>query len=294
MKYLFSLLLLLIFYPASSTAQTSPLVSVDWLKANLDRDDLVLLHVGPEEAFNEKHIPGAQLVLRNEYTFSSEDQTQVYDLPSVETLKTFLESKGVDDGDTIIIYVGTDWVSPTTRLFFTLDYLGYSGKTFLLDGGLALWENEGGELTSEIPTAEKGSFTPKPNPDLVAPISFVKDNLENSSLNIVDARASVFYEGVQEASKVKGHIPGAKTIPFTSIVDDGPNGSYILKTKEQLQEIFNEQGLDKKTPLVVYCHIGQQATLVYFATKILGYNARLFDGSMHGWSQNGENPLEVE
>ncbi len=293
MKYLSSLFLLLILYSGSITAQTSPFVSIDWLKANIDRDDLVILHVGPEDAFNEKHIPGAQLVLRNEYTFSSEDETQVYDLPAVESLKTFLESKGVDDGDTIIIYVGTDWVSPTTRLYFTLDYLGYSNKTFLLDGGLALWENEGGELASEIATPKKGSFTPNPNPDLVVPISFVKENLGNSSLNIVDARSSGYYEGVQESMAGKGHIPGAKTIPFTSIVNDGPNGSYILKSKEELQGIFDEQGLKKDTPIVLYCHIGQQATLVYFATKILGYNARLFDGSMHGWGHGGNNPLEV-
>tara|TARA_R110000868_G_scaffold259361_7_gene517390 strand:+ start:12172 stop:13062 length:891 start_codon:yes stop_codon:yes gene_type:complete len=275
-------------------AQTNSLISVDWLKANLDREDIVLLHVGPEDTFKEKHIPGAQLVLRNEYIFSSEDKTQVYDLPSVEVLKAFLESKGVSDGDTIIIYVGTDWVSPATRLFFTLDYLGYSEKTFFLDGGLALWENQGGELTSEIISPKKGFFTPNPNSDLVVPVSFVKENLRNESLNIIDARASVFYEGVQSGMDAKGHIPSAKTIPFTSMVNDGPNGSYILKSKEELQEIFDEQALIKDIPLVLYCHIGQQATLVYFAAKMLGYNAQLFDGSMHSWTQDSNNPLEVE
>jgi len=294
MKNILLLLILIIFCSRVGSAQTSALVSVDWLKANLDREDLVILHVGPEDAYKEKHIPGAQLVLRNEYTFSSEDDTQVYDLPAIQELKVFLESKGVNDGDTIVIYVGTDWVSPTTRLYFTLDYLGYSDKTFLLDGGLALWEHEGGELTSETTAPERGSFTLKPNPDLVASIGFVKEHLDNKSLNIIDARASVFYEGVQSSMGAKGHIPSAKTIPFTSIVNDGPNGSYILKSKEELQEIFDEQGLKKDTPIVLYCHIGQQATLVYFAAKILGYNAQLFDGSMHNWSQDSNNLLEVE
>ncbi len=294
MKPILSIFLFTLTSISSALAQTSPLVSVDWLKANLDRDDLVLLHVGPKDAYTEKHIPGAYLVERADYTFSSEDMSQMYDLPSVAELESFLESKGVDDDDTIILYVGTDWVSPTTRLYFTLDYLGLSNKTFLLDGGLALWENEGGKTTSEIPASTQGSFTPKPNPDLVVPITYVKEHLGKNSLNIVDARSSGYYEGVQEASKVKGHIPGAKTIPFTSIVNDGPNGSYILKSKEELQDIFDEQGLKKDTPIVLYCHIGQQATLVYFATKILGYNAKLFDGSMHEWASDSSNPLEVE
>lgn len=290
----FSFFFVALFISVTSLAQTSPLVSVDWLKANLEKDDLVLFHVGPEDAFNEKHIPGAQLVSRNEYTFSSDDETQVYDLPSVAKLDDFLESKGVDDGDTIVIYVGTDWVSPTTRLYFTLDYLGYSDQIFLLDGGLALWEHEGGKLATKSDPPTKGSFTPDPNLDLVVPIEFVKDQLNDPSWNIIDARASVFYEGIQESMNAKGHIPGAKTVPYTSIVNDGPNGSYIFKSKEELQDIFDAQNLEKETPIILYCHIGQQATLVYFATKILGYNAKLFDGSMHGWSHGKNNPLEID
>ncbi len=293
MKTLISVFLFISTFHLASDAQTTPFKSVEWLQENLDRDDIVLLHVGPEDEYNERHIPGAHLIGRGDYTFSSDDETQVYDLPPVENLKAFLESIGVDDGNTIIIYVGTNWVSPTTRLYFTLDYLGLGDNTFLLDGGLPLWEHEGGTLTSEIPEVSKGSITLKPDPDFVASISFVKKNLNNENLNIVDARASVFYEGVQESMGSKGHIPGAKTIPYASIVNEGPNGSYILKTKEELQTIFDEQGLHKETSIVVYCHIGQQATLVYFATKILGYKARLFDGSMHAWGNDGNNPLEV-
>lgn len=275
-------------------AQETSLVSVDWLKENLDRDDLVLLHLGPEDAYKEKHIPGAQLVTRNDYTFNSEDEAQIYDLPSVDELTTFFESKGLNDGDTIVLYVGTEWISPLTRLYFTLDYLGYSKNTFILDGGLPLWEYEGGSVTSEIPNAKKGSFTPIPNPGLVVSIQTVKDNLESKKSNIVDARASVFYEGIQETMGKKGHIPGAKTIPYTSIVSEGPNGSYLVKSAKELQDLFTQQGLEKNKPIILYCHIGQQATLVYFATKILGYNAMLFDGSMHGWSHSSDNPVESE
>ena len=38
--------------------------------------------------------------------------------------------------------------------------------------------------------------------------------------------------------------------------------------------------------VISYCHIGQQATVVYFAARLLGRDARLYDGSVgcHGAS----------
>ena len=36
--------------------------------------------------------------------------------------------------------------------------------------------------------------------------------------------------------------------------------------------------------MVTYCHIGQQATLVWFAARLLGYDAKLYDGSIQDWS----------
>ncbi len=285
--------LFMILFAIQAQAQyLTPFVSVDWLKENLDREDLVILHVGPEKEYYEKHIPGAQLVQRNDYVFSSEDESSVYDLPTAEELTSFMESKGVTNGDTIILYVGTTWVTPTTRLYYTFDYLGYTGDVFILDGGLTLWEHEGGEISSGSPSEVDGSLTPRVNSELVVSIDYVKENLGNTAIQIVDARASAFYEGVRESMGASGHIPGAKTIPYSSLLNEGPNGSYVIKTKEQLQEIFDGQELDRDKPVIVYCHIGQQATLVYTAAKMLGYKPVLFDGSFHAWSHGESNPTE--
>jgi thiosulfate/3-mercaptopyruvate sulfurtransferase len=44
---------------------------------------------------------------------------------------------------------------------------------------------------------------------------------------------------------------------------------------------------------VSYCHIGQQATVIYFAARYLGYDARLYDGSWEDWSAHKELPAET-
>jgi thiosulfate/3-mercaptopyruvate sulfurtransferase len=43
--------------------------------------------------------------------------------------------------------------------------------------------------------------------------------------------------------------------------------------------------------VISYCHIGQQATLVYFVAKYLGYESQVYDGSFEEWSGRKDLPL---
>jgi thiosulfate/3-mercaptopyruvate sulfurtransferase len=40
--------------------------------------------------------------------------------------------------------------------------------------------------------------------------------------------------------------------------------------------------------VVVYCHIGQQASAVAFAARLAGINASIYDGSFQEWTQLGQ------
>jgi thiosulfate/3-mercaptopyruvate sulfurtransferase len=43
--------------------------------------------------------------------------------------------------------------------------------------------------------------------------------------------------------------------------------------------------------VATYCHIGQQASLLYFVARYLGYDAHLYDGSFEDWSHRSELPV---
>jgi thiosulfate/3-mercaptopyruvate sulfurtransferase len=83
-----------------------------------------------------------------------------------------------------------------------------------------------------------------------------------------------------------GHIPGAVNVPFSSLID----GTKI-KDEAALREIFTAAGVKAGTEVISYCHIGQQGSLVWLAARMLGFEARLYDGSFEDWSGREDLPV---
>jgi thiosulfate/3-mercaptopyruvate sulfurtransferase len=105
----------------------------------------------------------------------------------------------------------------------------------------------------------------------------------------LDARAAKFYSGAEAGQMPRaGHIPSARNIPFSSLVEDSNNK---FKSANTLRELFNAAGVKQGDSVATYCHIGQQASLLYFAARYLGYEAHLYDGSFEDWSHRPELPL---
>jgi predicted amidohydrolase YtcJ len=63
-------------------------------------------------------------------------------------------------------------------------------------------------------------------------------------------------------------------VPFTTLLDD----QRRFKPRAELARLLGAR------PVVTYCHIGQQATVPYFAARMLGVAAFLYDGSFQDWS----------
>ncbi|MBZ5536246.1 MAG: sulfurtransferase [Acidobacteriia bacterium] len=270
-----------------SSDRSSLLVSTTWLADHLKDPSLVLIQIGPKEGYEAGHIAGARfLSLMDISTPSGKGLT--LELPKVDELKSTLEGLGISNNSRIVLYYGTDWVSPTTRVFFTLDYLGLGDRTSILDGGLPVWRAEGHPVTKELPKVQQGSLTPHPRPSVVVDAAWVSSNLNNHSVAIIDARAPEYYSGTS-AGKIRraGHIPGAMNVPYSSLLDD----SNKLKTPDELRAAFLAANIKPDSHIVSYCHIGQQATVVYFVARYLGYEPSLYDGSFEDWSARTELPV---
>ena len=275
--------------PVDCKVRESMVVSTDWLSKHLNDKGLVLLHVGDKKEYDAAHIPGAQFIQLSDVS-APRGQGLILELPPVDQLKAAFEKFGVSDNSRIVIYFGKDWVTPTARVYFTLDYLGLGDRASILDGGMPAWQAEKRPVTTEVRAPTVGKITPRPNTKLVVDAEWVKANLKNPDVAILDARALKFYTGAEAGQMPRaGHILGAKSIPFSTLVEDASNK---FKSPDVLRKLFTDEGVKPQDSVATYCHIGQQASLLYFVARYLGYDAHLYDGSFDDWSRRPELPVE--
>ena len=248
----------------------------------------MLLHVGEAADYKAGHIPGAKFLPYD--AISQRRNGLMLEMPLVAVLDSALESLGVSDDSRIVLYWSKDWYSPTTRVFLTLDYLGLGEKTSILDGGFAAWKSAGGPVTTAMPASTRGRLTIHPRSDVIVDATAVRSAIGDTRTAIIDARDPRFYTGQATGMHAReGHVPGAKNLPFNTLIDEG--GTF--KSRETLEKLLDAVGATPDRRVISYCHIGQQATVVYFAARLLGRDARLYDGSWDEWSRMSELPIET-
>jgi len=270
-------------------AAFGPVVTTSWLASQLESPSLVLLHVGEKAQYEREHIPGARFVDLHDVAWRSPDGLDLELLPA-DTLRRRLEALGISDDARVVVYFGQDWVTPATRILYTLDWAGLGARSALLDGGLPAWKREGKPVTAAASPARAGRLsTLATRAPLVVDGDWVRAHIGQPGFTIVDARAARFYEGPQHGGHRAGHVPGAVNIPFSEIVDD----RLRVKDRAQLEALFREAGVKPGDTIVAYCHIGQQATAVVLAARLLGHDVTLYDGSFNDWSRRTSFPVQT-
>jgi thiosulfate/3-mercaptopyruvate sulfurtransferase len=277
----------------NTVALPAPVVSGDWLQARLGHPSLVILHVGADQDYADGHLPGAQLMKLADISVTGPTGLRL-ELPPVQDLVDALKGFGISNSSTVVIYHGTPSVQSATRTWFTLDYLGLSAHAALLDGGLALWKQEGRPVTTEPATRQAASaLAVEPRPEVVASLASLQERRAggsepaSSGVRLLDARLPEFYNGDSAGMAARaGHIPGARSIPYTQLFDE--QGRW--KSATEIRALLQPDGSEER-PLVTYCHIGQQATVPYFAARMLGMEVQLFDGSFEEWARDESLPV---
>jgi thiosulfate/3-mercaptopyruvate sulfurtransferase len=288
----------LIATAAFGSPRQNLVVDAAWLKAHLADPDLVLLHVGDKKEYEAAHIPGARFVSQQDISVSDHSgKGLMLEMPAAEDLRHRLEGLGISDKSRVVVYYGKDWMSPSTRVMFTLDYAGLGVRSSLLDGGQEAWVRAGGAVTKEATPAKTGALSPLKLRPIVVDAATVKARLGTPGVAVVDGRDAAFYDGVETGgghgfTHRTGHIRGALSIPFTSITDD----RLLLKSDAELAAIFAKAGVKANDTVIGYCHIGQQTTAMLFAARTLGHPVLLYDGSFEDWSRHTDyavdNPSE--
>jgi len=284
---------LLLALPLLAPSPTVPrLVTVDWLAAHLSDPTLVIFQIGDDQskpAYDAGHIPGSQFVHPwRELSAPRVEGGLSLELPEIAVLDSVLEAKGVSNDSKIVLVLAQEYYTPTARAALVLEWAGLAEQVAFLDGGLEAWKAAGHEVTTAVPTPRRGRFTPRVDPGLVVDAAQVRAAIDDQGVALIDARDQRFYEGGETRQGRNGHIPHAGNLPFVSLV--GEDGK--LKSKSELEQLFRAAGATAGKRVIAYCHIGQQASLVWLAARVIGLEAALYDGSFQDWARRTELPVE--
>ncbi len=266
------------------------LVSTEWLIKNMSDSSLVILHVAfAKSEYEAGHIPGARLVPWQSIVSPPPQPGSgglTSELPSVAQLDSVLESAGVSDNSHIVV---CGVLVSAARLFWTIEQLGFTGRLSVLDGGVDAWREEKMPLTRSVPNVTRGSFAPRPRTDVVVDADWVNSHLHTPNTRVVDARLPQFFVGADSGGMARaGHLPGAVNLPYTTLTKELSK----YRDMKTVKHLFEDAGVKPGEQVVAYCHVGQTASVVYFAARLMGYDARIYDGSFQDWAKRSEFPLE--
>jgi thiosulfate/3-mercaptopyruvate sulfurtransferase len=263
------------------------LVDTDWVKQNLGKPGIKLVEVDVDtKAYDAGHIPGAV-----GFNWQSQLQDQVRrDIISKQEFEQLLSAAGISPSDTVILYGdNNNWFASYGFWLFKL--YGHQDAR-LMNGGRVKWLNEADkELTTERPKIVPTQYrAAEPDLKLRALLPEVLRAEPGKSVNLVDVRSPdeftgkvIAPPGMSETAQRGGHIPGAKSVPWSTAI----NSDGTFKSADDLRKIYLEdRGVDPKKDTIAYCRIGERSSHTWVVLKyLLGLsNVKNYDGS---WTEYG-------
>ena len=265
------------------------LITPSWLTEHQKDPNVVILNVTQNlRDYRRGHISGARFLWPTWVAANNPELS--FELLPVDRLDTLMEGLGITNDSRIVLCGVNGNVSPTARVYATLEYLGMGDRTSILDGGFEAWKKEGFPVSTETPVVARTLFTPHLRSTAFVDAEYVSSNKDRSGFRLVDARAPQYYNGDGGGFPRPGRIPGAVNLFFATLFDTA--NRYL--PMDSLQAKFEAAGIKPADEVIVYCHVGQTASSDYLAAKLLGHKVHLYDGSFEDWSGRLDLPVFVE
>jgi thiosulfate/3-mercaptopyruvate sulfurtransferase len=277
-------------------AHPEALVETEWLARNLNDPGIRVVESNEDVLlYDTGHIPGAVHI---DWRRDLQDSL-VRDYISPKAFAELCARNGISPETTVIFYGDkSNWWACYALWAFRL--FGHQ-KVRILNGGRDKWVAEKRQLTREK-VAVKPATYPTPAKRLDGEIrAFYEDALAFSQEKkpLIDVRSPGEFKGEvthmpeypQEGVLRGGHIPGAKSVPWkTAVQEDG-----TFRSAEELAKIYL-QGcqLTPDKEVVAYCRIGERSSHTWFVLSyLLGLKkVRNYDGSWTEWGNRVRAPIE--
>ena len=216
-------------------------------------------------------------------------------LLSKENYEQIFSKLGITDESEVLVYGFTmpeQGFGDEARVLYTFSYAGFDNVKFI-DGGFKQVEKLGFNkkyvqttdridvsdvVRSEATQNEKAIYTDE-----------LLSKIGNTDVQIIDTRLEAEYNGrVIYGENKAGHVPGAISLPFNSLVDS--NG--FLKSRAALEKYVTDKGLDKNKLQITYCTTGVRASYVAVVLEELGFKVRNYEPSFARYANVGEVVLD--
>ncbi|KUK43283.1 MAG: rhodanese-like domain-containing protein [Methanothrix sp.] len=177
-------------------------------------------------------------------------------LKSIDELARVLGKAGISEGEDLVIYGNCFSCGDATFVYWIMKYLGHQNVA-VLRGSQQDWSATGISQSRGMSATAEDVYIPDPRPELLADYKSVA----SGDLVIVDARAPDQFGA--------SHIDGAINIDYNRVIE-----GFWLKDDSALSEIFVD--LKEDRPVAVYTKNGGQASIVWYALILQGYDASLY------------------
>jgi thiosulfate/3-mercaptopyruvate sulfurtransferase len=229
--------------------------------------------------YGQGHLPGATFI-DLDHDLAAPQGPGRHPLPDPTSFAERMATLGFGDEHRIVVYDASGGTM-AARLWWMLDRLGHPDVA-LLDGGLAAWLAVGGKLSNAPTPHQAATLTLATTwPDTVDRETIIA---RSEAFDLIDVRAPERYRGdVEPVDRVPGHIPGARNLPATMLLDERGR----LRAPEELRRLLPAERVTSG-PSIISCGSGVTACLGIFAARVAGLpEPLLYPGSWSDWSSAG-------
>ena len=271
------LLSMVLVLPSIAGSQPAPaaemLVSTAWLARHLTDPGVAISAATDAGEYASGHIPGARMI-SHEATLGPSGHV----VTAPDALAIALARAGARDDVRIVVYGGpmeSGWI------YMVLASLGHADHVSLLSGNLAAWKADGHPVSRDPVPPAAGRLTPRPTSGVVVDAPWVRERLEDKAVRVLDVRS--------ERERAGGYLPGTPLVLWKDLYQD--SNQFRFKSREELRALLDRAGVRPGQQVVTYCAVGMRASLMYFAARYAGHDARVYVGSWQDWSARPGYPV---
>lgn len=275
----------------SETDQSYPneelLVSADELSSMLTNEDVFLIDARSEPG--ESYIPGAIHFAAIPELGDTTNPIPNY-LIGPEAFQEKIRNIGLSQEDNVVIMDGGNSLE-AARLFYALEYYGFSNAS-ILNGGMAAWqENEYPSSREPETVSETGDFTVEVQPARFCDYETIVAASTDTNKVVFDVRSEGEYTGEVQRAEKSGHIPNAVNLEWSAVLESG--GVPYFKSASEIQELYTAAGLTPEKEIIPHCQTNNRGAHAYFTLRLMGYDSvRPYEASWAEYGNREESEVE--